>query len=142
MAPQVAIRCHTLSTRYTPKLRKSSMKLFATSGALLLYLGVGQLENSIDLQRGKHRASLFLQSQRIVNHFCDKQYIDKSVQKGFMEKISGCIEHTDSLKETWNTNRDNLANTYRMPRGQSPTSNSLHNGIMFQTIFVSCLQLP
>ena len=38
-------------------------------------------------------------AQRTIEYLTENQYIDKSIQKGFMEKISGCVEHTEALSE-------------------------------------------
>ena len=49
-------------------------------------------------------------AQRTIEYLTKNQYIDKSIQKGFMEKISGCMENTEAmncskmLKKKWQPN--------------------------------------
>ncbi|XP_072020586.1 uncharacterized protein [Amphiura filiformis] len=40
-----------------------------------------------------------LLAQRTISYLTENEYIDKSIQKGFMEKISGRVEHTEALSE-------------------------------------------
>ncbi|XP_072048311.1 uncharacterized protein [Amphiura filiformis] len=40
-----------------------------------------------------------LLAQRTISYLTENEHIDKSIQKGFMEKISGRVEHTESLSE-------------------------------------------
>ena len=38
-------------------------------------------------------------AQRTIAYLTKNYYIDQSIQKGFMEKVSGCVEHTAALTE-------------------------------------------
>ena len=46
-------------------------------------------------------------AQRTIEYLTENQYIDKSIQKGFMEKISGCVEHTEALTEMFQDAKKN-----------------------------------
>ena len=40
-----------------------------------------------------------LLTQRTIAYLTENNYIDKFIQKGFMEKMSGCVKLTEALSE-------------------------------------------
>ncbi len=38
-------------------------------------------------------------AQRTIEFLTENEYTDKSIQKGFIEKISGCVEHTEAVTD-------------------------------------------
>ena len=53
----------------------------------------------ITLKNSSGNLGMGILAQRTIEYLTENDYIDKSVQKGFMEKISGCVEHTEALTE-------------------------------------------
>ena len=53
----------------------------------------------VTVKNASGNIALGILAQRMIAYLCDNKYIDKSVPKGFMEKISGCVEHTEALSE-------------------------------------------
>ena len=40
----------------------------------------------------------YVLAQRTIMFLTENNHIDKAVQKGIMEKISGCVEHTEAVR--------------------------------------------
>ena len=53
----------------------------------------------ITLKNSSGNLGMGILAQRTIEFLTENEYIDKSIQKGFMEKISGCVEHTEALTE-------------------------------------------
>ncbi|XP_071845750.1 uncharacterized protein [Apostichopus japonicus] len=53
----------------------------------------------ITLKNSSGNLGMGILAQRTINYLTNNNYIDQSIQKGFMEKISGCVEHTEALTE-------------------------------------------
>lgn len=53
----------------------------------------------ITVKNASGNIAMGILAQRLIRFLCDNNYIDQSIQKGFMEKISGCVEHTEALSE-------------------------------------------
>ena len=48
---------------------------------------------------GGNLGRMGLLAERTMAYLTKNRYTDKSIQKGFMEKLSGCVEHTEVLYE-------------------------------------------
>ena len=53
----------------------------------------------ITLKNSSGNLFMGILAQRCIRFLTDNKYIDTSLQKGFMEKMAGCIEHTEALTE-------------------------------------------
>jgi len=53
----------------------------------------------ITLKNSSGNLFMGILAQRCIRFLKDNKYIDTSIQKGFVEKIAGCIEHTEALTE-------------------------------------------
>ena len=45
------------------------------------------------------KVAMGMLADKILDYTTANQYIDTSVQKGFLRKMPGCIEHTQALKK-------------------------------------------
>ncbi|PIK41126.1 hypothetical protein BSL78_22020 [Apostichopus japonicus] len=95
----------------------------------------------ITLKNSSGNLGMGILAQRTINYLTNNNYIDQSIQKGFMEKISGCVEHTEALTEMLQDAKKNgkpivttwldLQNAIRYCTTQSCTVR-FRCGIMFQ----------
>ena len=52
---------------------------------------------TITLKNSSGNLGMDIPAQRTIDFLTENNYVDQSIRNGFMEKVSGCVEHTEAL---------------------------------------------